>query len=134
MPMQRIPTRRRLINISLNEVFTLGEFEIRFDQPVVMGERRAADVLAIGAVAEDGAFVLAIHGVLHGLAEAGTCCCHGGFGGCHCVLWRECCCTGKVWRMKERLAKIDINALNSGQKNRGEPRCRSWIRLTVDVV
>lgn len=56
----------------LHHIPSLREFDLGASETVVVCEGGAGCLLAVGAVAEDGAFVGACDGVLDGLTEAGT--------------------------------------------------------------
>jgi len=58
--------------MSFEFIFTGFEGEFGFHKSEVIRESRACDLLAIGAVAENRTAVVASHGVLNGIAEAGS--------------------------------------------------------------
>lgn len=99
VPIQRVPGLGRFVGVLLDQVFPLGEGELRLEEAVVMREGGAGAFLAVTAVAEDSAPVTARAGVLHLATEAGAGYGAGwaGFGhGCGCSAddARVCCRRG----------------------------------------
>ena len=72
MPEKGIPSFGRRVSVLLDLVFALGEGELGFQDAIVICEGGTGDLLAVPAVAEDGAAIVAGAGVLDGAAEAGT--------------------------------------------------------------
>lgn len=75
MPHQNIPSLRLAILIPPYPLFTGGNFKLAVQEAVVVGEGATGEFLAVGAVAEDSAFVdSAFEGQVDGAAEAGEGC------------------------------------------------------------
>jgi len=80
------------VPVHFDFVLACLERDLRLHEAQVVGERGARDFLAVGAVAEHGAAVIARHRVLNRAAETGTADgCWGGFGHPRRLVSRSVC-------------------------------------------